>query len=307
MNSFANSFGLETDDMNEIISILAAHPEVETAVLYGSRATGRFRYGSDIDLALTGKRLTNQIVLDMHVEFDDSDVPFMVDVVAKNEIKDENLKREIDGTGKVFYMQIPTEQDWANPYDDLDIITAKKSFFGKNLEEAEELFVKNALCYQEDIMWMPSVPFQYYVHAYMNYLLGRQSEQDTDAASSFLSLVEFKAGGYNAPVRVGTVDAFVSFVKSLCSSWFHSPQRAQRDHEAHNENHDDLRAVWSRVKETIEHIRNNPEWFDWNESIYGNLEERTLRLLAWEEPEANAPPLMRSSLTPTTSDPASDT
>jgi predicted nucleotidyltransferase len=111
MNSFANSFGLEADDMNEIISILAAHPEVETAVLYGSRATGRFRYGSDIDLALTGKKLTNQIVLDMHAEFDDSDVPFMVDVVAKNEIKDENLKREIDGTGKVFYMQTPTEQD----------------------------------------------------------------------------------------------------------------------------------------------------------------------------------------------------
>jgi len=104
-----NSFGLESDDMKEILSILAAHPEVETAVLYGSRATGRFRYGSDIDLALTGKNLTNRIVLDVHAELDDSDVPYLFDVVAKNEVKDENLKREIDKTGKVFYMQMPTE------------------------------------------------------------------------------------------------------------------------------------------------------------------------------------------------------
>ena len=97
------SFGLEADNMNEIFSILAAHPEVETAILYGSRATGRFRHGSDIDLALTGKNLTHQIVLDVHAELDDSDVPYMFDVVAENEIKDENLKREIAETGKVFY------------------------------------------------------------------------------------------------------------------------------------------------------------------------------------------------------------
>jgi len=100
-----NSFGLEAGDMNEIFSILATHPEVETAILYGSRATGRYKPGSDIDLVLKGKNLTNKIVLDLHAELDDSDVPYMVDVVAENEIKDENLKREINGTGKVFYTQ----------------------------------------------------------------------------------------------------------------------------------------------------------------------------------------------------------
>jgi len=98
-----NSFGLEADNMNEIFSILAAYPEVETAVLYGSRATGRFKPGSDIDLVLTGNNLTNQIVLDIHAELDDSDVPYMFDIVAENAIKDENLKREIDETGKVFF------------------------------------------------------------------------------------------------------------------------------------------------------------------------------------------------------------
>jgi hypothetical protein len=58
-------------------------------------------------------------------------------------------------------MQVPTKQDWANPYGGLDIKYAREHFFGKTLEEAEKLFVENSLWYQEDIMWMPSIPFRY--------------------------------------------------------------------------------------------------------------------------------------------------
>ena len=137
-------------------------------------------------------------------------------------------------------MQIPTEQDWMN-YITLDEIVAKKNFFGKTLEEAEAMFVENALVYEEDILWMHSVPFRYYVHAYINYLLGNQSKFDTEAVSCFLSMIEFKA----------------------------------------KYDQDDLLAVWTRVQETLEHIRKNHDWFNWNESIFGNLEEKTTRLLSW--------------------------
>jgi hypothetical protein len=146
-------------------------------------------------------------------------------------------------------MQIPTEQDWANPYGDLDIACAKKSFFGKTLEEAEVLFVENSLCYQEDILFMPSIPFRYYVHAYMNYLLSDQSKDDTEGASCFLMIIEHK----------------IEF------------------------EHEDPLAVWSRIKETIEHIRNNPDWFDWNEAYHGNCEEKTTRLLSWDGQAKKSP------------------
>ena len=104
-----NTFGLETDDRETILSILAAHSEIESAVLYGSRATGRFRPGSDVDLVVSGKKLTDQTLLDVRAELRDSNVPYMIDLVAESEISDENLKREINITGKVFYRQIPTE------------------------------------------------------------------------------------------------------------------------------------------------------------------------------------------------------
>ena len=98
-----NSFGLETDDMDTIQSILAAHSEIESAILYGSRATGCFRPGSDIDLFLTGKNLTDHTILDVRAEFQDSDVPYMVDVVTEKDIGNENLKREITITGRLFW------------------------------------------------------------------------------------------------------------------------------------------------------------------------------------------------------------
>ncbi len=46
--------GLSPKTLDEIKTALAHFPEVEKAVLYGSRAKGKHRRGSDIDLALLG-------------------------------------------------------------------------------------------------------------------------------------------------------------------------------------------------------------------------------------------------------------
>ena len=46
------TFGLSGATTEKIRSVFARHPQVEKAVLYGSRAKGTFRNGSDIDLSL---------------------------------------------------------------------------------------------------------------------------------------------------------------------------------------------------------------------------------------------------------------
>ena len=48
-------YGLETGDMERILAVLESFPEVEKAVLYGSRAKGNYREGSDIDICLVGQ------------------------------------------------------------------------------------------------------------------------------------------------------------------------------------------------------------------------------------------------------------
>jgi hypothetical protein len=58
-------------------------------------------------------------------------------------------------------MKIPDEHDWRNDFGDLDVASAKANFFGLDLTRAEQLFRDNALCYQEDIVFMPFQCFQF--------------------------------------------------------------------------------------------------------------------------------------------------
>jgi hypothetical protein len=88
---------------------------------------------------------------------------------------------------------IPTEADWRSEPWDLDIPYAYKNFAGKSHEQAVALFQQNALCYQEDVMFMPRACFLFYIHAYIDYLLSDVSRGDADGANCFFSLVESRA------------------------------------------------------------------------------------------------------------------
>ena len=89
-------------------------------------------------------------------------------------------------------MKIPNEEDWGDWKADLDTSYAHKIFFGKSKSEAIELFADSAISRQEDLMWMPNPPFQYYIQAYKEYMLSDRSEGDSDGASCYLSLIKFK-------------------------------------------------------------------------------------------------------------------
>ena len=58
--------GLPEAAITAIRQVLASHPEVEAAILYGSRALGRHRPASDIDLTLTGSAITPPLLA--HIE-----------------------------------------------------------------------------------------------------------------------------------------------------------------------------------------------------------------------------------------------
>ena len=48
------NYGLSDATVEKIQTVLAGFPQVEKALLYGSRAKGSFKPGSDIDLTLIG-------------------------------------------------------------------------------------------------------------------------------------------------------------------------------------------------------------------------------------------------------------
>jgi len=66
-------------------------------------------------------------------------------------------------------MSLPMRHD-INVYDSLNERVACEHFFGRSLDEAEQLFCENALLYQEDLMWMGPAAFRYYVQASARYI-----------------------------------------------------------------------------------------------------------------------------------------
>ncbi|RMF46126.1 MAG: nucleotidyltransferase domain-containing protein, partial [Deltaproteobacteria bacterium] len=68
-------YGLEDDVIARIRAVLARYPQVDKALIYGSRALGTGRPGSDIDLALFGKHIDLQLVNRISNDLDDLMLP----------------------------------------------------------------------------------------------------------------------------------------------------------------------------------------------------------------------------------------
>lgn len=100
-----SQFGLNDTQQNIIKNILAHYPEVEQAIIYGSRAKGNYQEGSDIDLTLKGKHLTQEILGKIWLELDDSYSPYLFDLSLYNQLTNPNLIEHIDRVGQIFYQK----------------------------------------------------------------------------------------------------------------------------------------------------------------------------------------------------------
>jgi len=96
-------FGLTESEIMAIQNILASFPEVEEAVIYGSRARGTIRISSDIDLTLKGEHLTYMKLALLDASIDDLLMPYFVDLNLYHSLRDADLLESIDREGKVFY------------------------------------------------------------------------------------------------------------------------------------------------------------------------------------------------------------
>ncbi len=104
-------FGLEESTIQKICTVLSHYPQVERAILYGSRAKGNYRLGSDIDLTLIGRDdLTLNVLYRIMDELDDLLLPYMIDLSILNAIEDEELVGHIRRAGVKFYERV----DWRN-------------------------------------------------------------------------------------------------------------------------------------------------------------------------------------------------
>jgi len=97
-----NSFGLLASDLTKIIEVVSQYKEVKRAIIFGSRAKGNFRQGSDIDLAILceDKNIANAISFKLN---EDTLLPYKFDVLDYRTIDNIELISHIDRLGKVVF------------------------------------------------------------------------------------------------------------------------------------------------------------------------------------------------------------
>jgi len=104
------SFGLSEQTVAKIQSVFEHFPQVEKVVIYGSRAKGNFKKGSDIDLTIIGQALDQRLCDDIAEALDDLLLPYMIDLSIFELLKHSALEEHIQRVGQTIYQRVEVEE-----------------------------------------------------------------------------------------------------------------------------------------------------------------------------------------------------
>lgn len=97
------SHGLSPQTVERIVTVMARYSRIERAVIYGSRAKGDHRPGSDIDLTLFGEGLDFILRVRLLSELDDLLLPYQFDLSLFADLTHPGLIDHIRRVGVVLY------------------------------------------------------------------------------------------------------------------------------------------------------------------------------------------------------------
>ena len=96
-------FGLKESTIKKMCDLFSQYPEIQKVVIYGSRAKGNYKPGSDIDLTLYGSDLTPRLCATIAEALDDLLLPYSIDLSVFAMLKHPELEAHIQRVGVVFF------------------------------------------------------------------------------------------------------------------------------------------------------------------------------------------------------------
>lgn len=103
--SIRNKFGLTERDMKTIRSVFKSFPEVKTVNLFGSRAKGNYRVGSDVDLAIMNRGVDSTTLSRIIGKFEESSLPYNIDLIDFTKLTKQDFIDHINRVGIPFFKQ----------------------------------------------------------------------------------------------------------------------------------------------------------------------------------------------------------
>lgn len=96
-------FGLSDNVITKIQEVFESIAKVDKAFVFGSRAKGNFKEGSDIDIAIKGQEINFKDILFLTGKLEDLNLPYKIDLINYHTIKEPALVEHIDRVGIEFY------------------------------------------------------------------------------------------------------------------------------------------------------------------------------------------------------------
>jgi len=96
-----SQFGIPTSLLEKMSETFSKYPDIQKVTLFGSRATGNFRNGSDIDLSISTQK--PDLIATLRIELDDLNSPYLIDLVDENNLTNQALLKQIRESGVVIY------------------------------------------------------------------------------------------------------------------------------------------------------------------------------------------------------------
>lgn len=97
-------YGLLDRDLKYIKEAVKRYPEIDEVIIFGSRAMGNYKKGSDVDIALKGQAVNRKTAIRLADDLNEKyPLPYFFDVINYNDISNEELKKHIDIVGKTIF------------------------------------------------------------------------------------------------------------------------------------------------------------------------------------------------------------
>jgi len=98
-------FGLSAATLSKLCSVFQKHDAVKSVLIYGSRAKGNYKRGSDIDLTIKGEVIPFYELMQIEDQIDDLYLPYCVDLSQYRQLSNVDLLAHIDRVGMNVYAQ----------------------------------------------------------------------------------------------------------------------------------------------------------------------------------------------------------
>lgn len=98
-------YGLSDATIHDLCGVFCRYPNIHRVYIFGSRAKGNYRSGSDIDLALEGTDIDQRFLQKVSIDIDDLGLLYGIDLLDLRKHQNDPIGQHVNRVGQLFFSQ----------------------------------------------------------------------------------------------------------------------------------------------------------------------------------------------------------